>query len=84
MIPGAHTILYTDEVDFSTNPISEVDYNSNHSMGYMLLQECTAGVVEITSLQDLKDYYGEYSELPAEFESLLKVFDEIGIKVFIA
>ena len=43
-----------------------------------------AGVVEITSLQDLKDYYGEYSELPAEFESLLKVFDEIGIKVFIA
>ena len=66
MIPAEAT-QYTDEVDFSTNPISEVDYNSNHSMGYMLLQEYT-GVVEITSLQDLKDYYGEYSELPAEFE----------------
>ena len=83
MIPAGAT-QYTDEVDFSTNPISEVDYNSHHSMGCMLLQECTAGVVEITSLQDLKDYYGEYSELPAEFESLLEVFDEIGIKVFIA
>ena len=53
-------------------------------MGCMLLQECTIGVVEVTSPQDLKDYYGEYSELPEEFESLLKVFDEIGIKVFIA
>ena len=51
-------------------------------MGCMLLQEYT-GVIEVTSPQDLKDYYGEYSELPEEFESLLKVFDEIGIKVFI-
>ena len=67
MIPAGAT-QYTDEVDFSTNPISEVDYNSNHSMGCMLLQECI-GVVEITSPQDLKDYYGEYSELPAEFEA---------------
>jgi len=83
MIP-AEAAKYTDDVDFSTNPASVTTYNTNHSMGCMLLQECTAGVVEITSFQDLKDYYDGYPELPSEFESLLKVFGKIGIKVFIA
>jgi len=50
----------------------------------MLLQECTEGVVEIDSVQDLKDYYGDYDVLPAEFQQLLDVLGEIGIKVYIA
>ena len=83
MIPVGAT-QFRDEIDFSINPIDQTEYNSNHSMGCMLLGECTAGVVEITSLQDLKDYYGDYDELPAEFQSLLNVFGQIGIKVFIA
>ena len=50
----------------------------------MLLQECTEGVVEVTSVQTLKDYYGDYPDLPAEFGQLLQVFAKIGIKVYIA
>ena len=36
----------SDEVDFSTNPISEVDYNSNHSMGLCYFRNIF-GVVEM-------------------------------------
>ena len=70
--------------DFTRNPIQESEYRSAHSMGCMLLQECTEGVVEINSVQDLKKYYGDYDVLPAEFQQLLDVLGEIGIKVYIA
>ena len=46
--------------------IEESEYRTNHSMGCMLLQECQEGVVEITSLQDIVDYYGDYPEVPWE------------------
>ena len=35
------------------DPIDENDYYTNHSMGCMLLRECTDGVKQITSLLDL-------------------------------
>lgn len=66
------------------NPIEADSYYSNHSMGCMMLRECTEGVVEITSVQTLRDYYGEYDNLPEEFNQLLSVFEDIGIKVFLA
>ena len=83
MIPVGAT-PYGVEADYTQNPIEETDYYTNHSMGCMLLRECTAGIVQINSVQDLKDYYKDYPELPAEFTELLKVFEEIGIKVYIA
>ena len=84
LLSGLVPAVVAAPFDFSRNPIEETEYNSAHSMGCMLLQECTEGVVEINSVQDLKDYYGEYDVLPAEFQQLLDVLGEIGIKVYIA
>ena len=84
LLSGLVPAVVAAPFDFSRNPIEETEYNSAHSMGCMLLQECTEGVVEINSVQDLKDYYGDYDVLPAEFQQLLDVLGEIGIKVYIA
>ena len=83
MVPVAAT-PYGVEADFTENPITENEYYTFHSMGCMLLQECTAGVVEITSEQDLKDYYNGYKNLPQEFRDLLVTFGRIGIRVYLA
>ena len=83
MVPVGAT-PYGVEADYSENPITENEYYTFHSMGCMLLQECTAGVVEINSEQDLKDYYNGYKNLPTEFSELLAVFKKIGIKVYLA
>ena len=77
-------IIPVSAFDYTKNPIEESEYRTNHSMGCMLLQECTEGVVEITSVEDLEQYYGEYPDLPSEFTQLLEVFSKIGIKVYIA
>ena len=84
LLSGLVPAVVAAPFDFTRNPIEESEYNSAHSMGCMLLQECTEGVVEINSVQDLKDYYGDYDVLPAEFQQLLDVLGEIGIKVYIA
>ena len=84
LLSGLVPAVVAAPFDFTRNPIEETEYNSAHSMGCMLLQECKEGVVEINSVQDLKDYYGDYDVLPAEFQQLLDVLGEIGIKVYIA
>ena len=78
------SIVPVSAFDYTKNPIEESEYRTNHSMGCMLLQECREGVVEVTSVQTLKDYYGDYPDLPDEFNQLLQVFAKIGIKVYIA
>ena len=78
------SIVPVSAFDYTKNPIEENEYRTNHSMGCMLLQECTEGVVEITSVQDIVDYYGEYPAPPDEFHLLLDVFAKIGIKVYLA
>ena len=47
------SIVPVSAFDYTKNPIEESEYRTNHSMGCMLLQECTEGVVEITSVQTL-------------------------------
>ena len=84
LLSGLVPAVVAAPFDFTRNPIEETEYHSPHSMGCMLLQECTEGVVEINSVQDLRDYYGDYDVLPAEFQQLLDVLGEIGIKVYIA
>ena len=58
------SIVPVSAFDYTKNPIEESEYRTNHSMGCMLLQECTEGVVEVTSIQDIVDYYGEYPVVP--------------------
>ena len=72
------------EVDYSQNPIGSDEYYSAQSMGCMLLSECTAGVKQVKSRQDLVNYYGDYDALPSEFQQILDTLDEVGSKVFIA
>ena len=45
------SIVPVGAFDYTKNPIEESEYRTNHSMGCMLLQECTEGVVEITSFR---------------------------------
>jgi len=77
-------IVPVSAFDYTNNPIEESEYRTNHSMGCMLLQECTEGIVQVTGIQDIVDYYGEYPAPPDEFHLLLDVFNKIGIKVYLA
>ena len=55
------------------------------AMGCMLLRECTKDVQELTSIQDLKDYYpdSDFSAIDSEFDSMLRTLNKIGVKVFL-
>ena len=70
----------------TAGPITPEDYKTMHSMGCMLLQECTEDVVEITSLADIEAYYGESfpNEIREEFDAIVKASNAVGVKVFIA
>jgi hypothetical protein len=84
MIPAVVAEPTEVTLDYSENPIESYQYNSNHSMGCMMLRECTVGVVEIASYSDLVSYYGNYDTLPAEFDQLVEVLNKIGSRVYIA
>ena len=43
-------------------------------------EECKEGVVEITSLQDLVDYYGDYPDLPSEFNQILDTLEKLVLR----
>ena len=78
---GVPTLAY----DFQSNPLTyPEEYYSAHSMGCLLLQECKEGVVEITSIKTLKDYYGKTFNLSSEFSTLLKLINDVGSKVYLA
>ena len=78
---GVPTLAY----DFQSNPLTyPEEYYSTHSMGCLLLQECKEGVVEITSIKTLKDYYGKTFNLSSEFSTLLKLINDVGSKVYLA
>lgn len=71
--------------DFQSNPLTYPDeYFSSHSMGCLLLQECKDGVVEITSIKTLEDYYGKTFNVSSEFSTLLKLINDVDSKVYLA
>ena len=71
--------------DFQSNPLHYPDeYFSSHSMGCLLLQECKDGVVEITSIKTLEDYYGKTFNVSSEFSTLLKLINDVDSKVYLA
>ena len=62
-------------------------YYTMDSMGCMILQECTEGVVEIKSATDVGKYYNKYGMMEpvrTEFNEMMEALDKIGVKVFIA
>ena len=71
--------------DFQSNPLTFPDeYFSSHSMGCLLLQECKDGIVEITSIKTLEDYYGKTFNVSSEFSTLLKLINDVDSKVYLA
>ena len=69
------------------DPLKESEYFTNHSMGCMLLQECTDGVKEVTNLLDVSSQYPNtdaFYPVTVEFNSMLSSLNTIGVKVFLA
>ncbi len=60
-------------------------YNSNDSLGCMMLRECTDNVRRITSIKDIQDSYpnSDYSAVAIEFNEMLDSLDKIGVMVFL-
>ena len=68
------------------DPIKQDEYYSNHSMGCMLLRECTDGVKQINSIADIADTYpdADFDFVADEFNSMLTALRQVGVGVFLA
>lgn len=67
--------------------INKDGYYTLEATGCMILQECTDGVIEVTSHEDLSKYYGEYTMpygIRDEFNALVAASNRVGVKVFLA
>ena len=68
-------------------PIKENEYKTMHSMGCMLLGECTNGVEEVTNLLDISSQYPDphkFTPVANEFNRMLSSLSKVGVKVFLA
>ena len=69
------------------DPIDEDDYFTNHSLGCMLLQECTDDVQEVFSLLDVSSMYPDpdkFNFASNEFNQMLVALNQVGVKVYLA
>ncbi len=69
------------------DPLKDSEYFTMHSMGCMLLQECTDEVNEITSILDVSSQYSnteQFYSVANEFNNMLSSLNAIGVKVFLA
>ena len=70
------------------DPIKKEEYFTNHSMGCMLLRECTDHVQELKTVSDLNKHEEfadiDYSIVADEFNSLVRSLNKVGVKVFLA
>ena len=68
-------------------PIKESEHNTMHSMGCMLLGECTDDVEKVYSLLDVSSEYSnteEFTGVTGEFNNMLHSLNQIGVNVFLA
>jgi len=66
--------------------ITPDDYNSNHSMGCMLLGECTDKVEPIWGIGYLKEVYptADWNPVQEEFSRILNALTLIDVQVYLA
>jgi len=67
--------------------LKENQYKTMHSMGCMLLGECTDNVQEVFSLLDVSSQYSnteEFTPVANEFNNMLVSLNQVGVKVFLA
>jgi len=63
------------------------NWKTHHSMGCMLLQECTEDVEEVFSLLDISheyDNWEDFTPVANEFNNMLVSLNQVGVKVFLA
>ena len=63
------------------------NWKTPHSMGCMLLQECTEDVEEVFSLLDISheyDNWEDFTPVANEFNNMLVSLNQVGVKVFLA
>ena len=68
-------------------PIKESEYKTMHSMGCMLLGECTDDVVKVTSMLDISSQYDnteEFTGVTGEFHNMIHSLNQVGVNVFLA
>ena len=71
----------------SAAPLKDNEYKTMHSMGCMLLGECTDDVVRVNSMLDISSKYDnteEFTSVTGEFHNMLHSLNEIGVNVFLA
>jgi hypothetical protein len=69
------------------DPIEDKDYFTMHSMGCMLLQECTDDVHQVFSLLDISSQYDNteaFTPVSNEFNNMLVALDQVGVNVYLA
>jgi hypothetical protein len=69
------------------DPLTDDDYYSNHSMGCMLLRECTDDVEKIYSMLDVSSQFPnpeKFTGVTGEFHNMLHSLNLIGVNVFLA
>jgi len=61
-------------------------YYTMDAMGCMILRECTDGVEEIISINDISKKYpkSDFSLVSGEFNTILNALQQVGVKVFLA
>ena len=70
-----------------SDPLQENEYYTSHSMGCMLLRECTDGVEKVTSLLDISSQYpntDDFYPVAIEFNNMLVSLKRVGVNVFLA
>ncbi len=73
-----------------TNPVlaePTKGYYTMDAMGCMILQECTDGVDEVSSLLDISSQYGDpekFTIIAEEFNYMLVLLNYVGSKVYLA
>ena len=69
-----------------SDPLKDNEFNTMHSMGCMLLRECTDGVHEVESIATIADEYPDtnFDSVADEFHAMLVAFEQVGVGVFLA
>ena len=67
-------------------PLKDNQFYTMHSMGCMLLRECTDGVDKVKSITSIADNYpnSNFDTVANEFSTMLTALDQIGVNVFLA
>lgn len=69
-----------------SDSLQDKDFNTMHSMGCMLLRECTKDVHKVESIATFVDAYpnSSYDSITSEFHRMLVSLEQVGVNVFLA